>query len=104
MIITFRVLLLFLLTFSKGVDVDAIFFEEISAADGNTINEDSMQRTPIIHKFFHQCSMKELCNYVIKNVITSKFTMYDSEDDLPTNRTGIRIWKKIYHGKQLLYC
>ena len=99
-----RTFLFFLLAFHNDVDAAGSFFEEISAIDGNTINEESMQRTPIIQKSFHQCSMKELCNYVVKYVPTGKFTLYDSEDDLPQNRTGLQIWKKVYHGRQLLYC
>ena len=78
---------------------NGVYYEEISATDGNIIIEASMQRTPIIHKSFHQCSITAYCNYVIKNLTTGHFSMYNSASDLPLNRTGLHIWKKLYHGK-----
>ena len=78
---------------------NGVYFEEISATDGNMIIEALMQRTPIIHKSFHQCSITAYCNYVIKNSTTERFSIYNSSADLPLNTTGHRIWKKLYHGK-----
>ena len=75
-----------------------IFFEEISEAQGSTITENSMQQTSIIHESIHECSMKENCKYVVKNISTGKFNLYNNENDLPLKRTGLRIWKKTHHG------
>ena len=85
---------------SHGI-VDAVgtYYEEISGNDGNTYIEGSMQRTPIIHKSFHKCLLSEYCNYVIKNLTNGTFSLCNSTADLPRNRTGLRIWKKSYHGK-----
>ena len=81
------------------VDAAETFYEEISVNNGNTYIEGSMQRTPIIHKSFHKCSISRFCNYVIKNLTNGTFSLCNSSTDLPRNRTGLRIWKKIYHGK-----
>ena len=81
-----------------------IFYEELSEAEGNTVTDASMQRTPIIHNSVHGCSIKESCNYVVKDTSTGKFTLYNSENDLPHEWAGLRIWRKIHHGKILFSC
>ena len=78
------------------------YYEEISATDGTTIIEYPLQRTPIIHKSFHKCSISKYCTYVIKNLASGKFSLCNSRADLPHNTTGLRIWKKIDHGKTKL--
>ena len=87
------------MTIHSFIDATGTFYEEITESDGKTIYAEPMQRSSFIHKSFHQCSIKETCNYVIKNIASGSFLLYDSEDDLPQNKTGLRIWKKIYHGK-----
>ena len=88
-----------LLILPATINAAGIFYEEISEADGNSIIEESMQRTPTIHKSFHQCSLTENCNYVIKDLANGKFYRYKNKHDLPHNTKGLRIWKKVYHGK-----
>ena len=98
---TLRILMSFLLVVHPILDANGIFYEEISEGDGNTIIEGSMQRTSIIHRSFHKCSMEKDCKYVIKDLASGKLTLYNRESDLPLKRTGLRIWKKTYHGKTL---
>ena len=102
MIISLAILLLFRMASHGIVDAARIFYEEISEADGSTIVEASIKRTPMIHRSYHQCSMKEYCNYIIKNLTSNEFTLYNSEEDLPRKRTTLRIWRKVYTGKTSL--
>ena len=90
-----------LLTFHGFADASGIFYEDITESVGNTINGKSIQRTSFIHKSFHQCSLNETCNYVIKNVADGKFNLYNSKDELPVKMTGLRIWKKFYYSKHI---
>ena len=87
------------MTIHSFIDATRTFYEEITESDGTTIDAESMHRSSLIHKSFHQCSMNETCNYVVKNIASGSFLLFKNEDDLPQNRTGLRIWKKIYHGK-----
>ena len=96
---TVGLLVIYLMTIDSFIDATGTFYEEITESDGKTIYAESMHRSSLIHKSFHQCSMKETCNYVIKDIASGSFLLYNSEDDLPQNRTGLRIWKKIYFGK-----
>ena len=95
----FGSILMCLLASHGIVDAVGTYYEEISGNDGNTYIEGSMQRTPIIHKSFHKCSISGHCKYVIKNLTNGTFSLCNSTADLPRNRTGLRIWKKRYHGK-----
>ena len=85
--------------FHSFIDATGTFYEEITESDGKTIYAEPMQRSSFIHKSYHQCSMKETCNYVIRDTTNETFLLYNSEDELPQNKTGLRIWKKIYHGE-----
>ena len=96
---TVRLFLIYLITIHSFIDATRAFYEEITESDGKTINAESIQRSSLIHKSFHQCSMNETCSYVVKNIASGSFLLYNSEGDLPQNRKGLRIWKKIYHGK-----
>ena len=99
-----RVLISCLIAVHPIIATFGIFYQEISEPGGNTVTEESTQKTSIIHESIHECSMKENCKYVIKNISTGKFTLYNNEHDLPSTRTGLRIWKKTHHGMRLLSC
>ena len=87
-------------TVSHGsVTTAGIFYEEISTTIGSTINEESMARISLLHESLHPCSMNETCNYVIKNKADGSFTLCTNEDELPQNREGFRIWRKIIPGR-----
>ena len=101
MTITLSILMSFLLVAHPILNANGIFYEEILEGDGTTMIEESMQRTSIIHRSFHECSMENDCKYVIKELASGKFTLYNRESDLPLSRTGLRIWKKTYHCKSL---
>ena len=94
--------LIYLMTIDSFIDATGTFYEEITESDGKTINTESMHRSSLIQKSFHQCSMNVTCNYVIKDIASGSFLLYNSEDELPQNRTGLRIWKKIYNGEDRL--
>ena len=82
-------------------DAAGIFYEKIKESGSSTNNGDLIQETLVINKSFHQCSMKDTCNYVTKEISNGIVTTYNSEDELPLNKTGLRIWKKIYHGASI---
>ena len=87
------------MTIHSFIDATGTFYQEITESDGTTIDAESIHQSTLIHESFHQCSMKETCNYVIKDIASGSFLLYDKEDDLPQNKTGLRIWKKIHFGK-----
>ena len=97
--LAFMHLLICLIASSDATGAMEASYEDISEYDSNTINRESMQRMPLIHKSFHQCSMIESCLHVIKVVLSGVFTLHMIEDELPRNKIGIRIWKKTYHGE-----
>ena len=80
-------------------DATQAYYKEITASDGSAFYGESIQQTSGINKLFHQCSMKKKCNFVIIVIATGITTLYNSEDELPQNKAGHRIWKKIYLGE-----
>ena len=86
-------------TFHRIINSAGVFFEILSKTGNSTITDDSSKQTNFIHKSYHQCSMKETCNYVSKNDGNGIFSLYDSEGDLPQDTSGLLIWKKFYSGK-----
>ena len=74
------------------------YYEDISGNEGNTYIEGSIQLMPVINKSFYKCSISEYCKYVIKNLTNGHFSLHNNTADLPHNRTGLHIWKKINHG------
>ena len=90
---------IFLIASEIYVCAAGMFYEEITEAVGHTINGESIQQSALIHKSFHLCSMKESCNYIIKDTTRGNFILYDSEDQIPQNKFGLRIWKKLYLGE-----
>ena len=67
-------------------------------SDGYSV-ETTARQTPLIHKAFHKCSISETCKYVVENKKTGQFTHYKNEDELPNDKTGLRIWRKIERNK-----
>ena len=82
-----------------NVGATQTYYTEISSSGGSDLNGKMMQQTPRISKLFHQCSMKDSCNYMIEDRANGITTHYNSENELPRNKTGLRIWKKIYVGE-----
>ena len=73
--------------------ISATFYEEISslAAIGN----DSEAAKWTIHKYHHQCSIREACYFVVKDVRSQSYMTYSDENELPLDRAWHRIWRKI---------
>ena len=53
----------------------------------------------IFNRNFHQCSLKEECSFVFRLLKSSVFTGVYDEKDLPTDRGGYTIWKKMRTGE-----
>ena len=51
--------------------------------------------TTVFSENFHKCSLVESCKYLSLNTNTNKYTQISNEDDIPKNRTGFKIWKKV---------
>ncbi|XP_065060907.1 ficolin-1-like [Rhopilema esculentum] len=51
--------------------------------------------TTVFNKNFHKCSLAESCKYLSLDTNTNKYTQISNEDEIPKNRTGFKIWKKV---------
>ena len=92
--------IIFLLASCTIVETAEAYYEEISGNNGNTYIEDSMQRTPVTSESLHTCSISEHCNYVVQNLTNGHFSLYSNTANLPSNMTGLCIWKKSYQGRE----
>lgn len=50
--------------------------------------------TNLFHKSFHQCSLEDNCNFVVKNTKTNSFKKYSHAANLPKERKTYVIFKK----------
>ena len=75
------------------------YFEEMFASNGYSVDESATMKTPLIHKAFHKCSISEACKYVVENTETGNFTHFGNENELPADKTKLRIWKKMQRNK-----
>ena len=73
--------------------VSAVFYMEVSLPE--SIKSDASTATMSVHKFHYQCNLRDTCNFVIKDTRSQKYTIYDKEDDLPSDRHWYRIWRKM---------
>ena len=71
----------------------ATFYEEVSSLAA--IRNDSDAEKWTIHKYHHQCSIREACNFVVKDVRSQSYSTYSDENELPLDRTWHRIWRKM---------
>lgn len=56
----------------------------------------------IFNEYFHRCSLKEQCNFVVNDLNKNIFNEVSDEKDLPTDKNVYAIWKKMKKGKHLL--
>ena len=68
------------------------YFKEVSG-----YGEDDKSENSLFSKAFHQCGMEESCNFVVKNILTNKFTKVKKEDELPKKKQQNIVWQK--YGK-----
>ena len=71
----------------------ATFYSEISPTAA--IWNDTSTTLRLIHKYYHQCSIKDICNFVVKDVRRQTYSIHSSEDELPSSREWYRIWRKM---------
>ena len=102
MIVALKTILAYFWALHVIVESSGTSYVEISETEGNTFIGESMQSTPIMHKSFYLCSMRNACRYIIKNMTSGNFALYNSKEDLPNDKKGLRIWKKTYHGTKLV--
>ena len=55
--------------------------------------EENMQS--VFHKSFHQCSLDEDCNFIMKKINDEEYKKAKKEKDLPASRSGYHIWRKM---------
>eukprot|EP00112_Aurelia_sp_Birch-Aquarium-sp1_P023786 Seg723.3 transcript_id=Seg723.3/GoldUCD/mRNA.D3Y31 product=Tenascin-R protein_id=Seg723.3/GoldUCD/D3Y31 len=86
---------------SSEVAAKGVWFQEITGNVGR--NQDGHgTMTSFFSKHFHKCSMKKQCQFVLRDLKTNEHREVTSENDLPQNREGYQIWKKIEEkGKKI---
>ena len=67
-------------------------FHEIPYEGDDALEETTV--TSFFHKSFHQCGIKNECNYVVKDKRTNEHSLYSKESDIPNDRKSLRIFKK----------
>ena len=77
-IVTF-ICAMIVVTYQRGT-----FFEQMT--------DESQQGQPM--EEFHQCSMKDDCNFITQDKKTKKFRRIKDEKDLPRNRDLYNMWQK----------
>ena len=96
--LSYRLLIWSLMAF-RCYGNDGTYFEEMFVSDGYSVDKSATMKTPLIHKAFHKCSISEACNYVVENTETGTFTHYKNENEIPADKTKLRIWKKMQRNK-----
>lgn len=84
--------------FFIGIGEASSLFREV-LDDRNAENEEGANGMILANKAFHQCSINQMCHYVVQSTETLEFTSYSEETQLPRNKTALRIWKKESKGK-----
>ena len=79
---------------------NAVFFEETSSL--SVIENDHDTESWVIHKKYHQCSMKNDCNFVVKDIRSKQFSTFENVKDLPSDKEWLRIWKKMEEEGQVV--
>ena len=74
-------------------------FEEQPDGDITVKQEGTM--TNLFHKRFHQCSIDKECNYVVHYINTNEYRQVGKQSQLPFDREGCKIWKKMSLKEQL---
>ena len=67
----------------------------IELGDAQNEGSDLNLGTTDFSENFHKCSLVESCQYLSLNTNTNEYTQISNEDDIPKNRTGFKIWKKV---------
>ena len=55
----------------------------------------------VFNEHFHQCSFKDACKFILKDLKTDAFKELQNEQDLPTDQKGYAIWKKMQTRKMM---
>ena len=56
----------------------------------------------IVDEYFHKCSLKLECKFLAKDLEKRAFKVLFDEKDLPTDKRGSAVWKKMRTGKHIL--
>ncbi|XP_065060901.1 fibrinogen-like protein A isoform X2 [Rhopilema esculentum] len=67
----------------------------IELGDAQDEGSDLSLGTTVFSENFHKCSLVESCKYLSLDMNTKKYTQISNEDEIPKNRTGFKIWKKV---------
>lgn len=74
-----------------GWNQHAVFVEMPNI--GSSQNQD-MSKTIFTDASFHECSMKNACNFVVRDQRTGAYALYSQEKDIPDNQAGLQVFKK----------
>ena len=90
--------LAFVMTFlvfvpAEMMNTEAWFREITDSNDRN--NEDGYA---IFNKYFHRCSLNEQCNFIVRNSKENTFKGVLNLKELPSDKGGHTIWKKLKKG------
>eukprot|EP00112_Aurelia_sp_Birch-Aquarium-sp1_P018058 Seg4254.1 transcript_id=Seg4254.1/GoldUCD/mRNA.D3Y31 product=Ficolin-1 protein_id=Seg4254.1/GoldUCD/D3Y31 len=78
------------------------WFQEITGnVDRNQDGHSTM--TSLFGRHFHKCNINKQCQFVLRDLKTDEYREVTSENDLPQNKEGYKIWKKIVE-KELRSC
>ena len=78
------------LCISASSSTKAVYEEMTSTKDAKDTTLSSM-----FHKSFHQCSLGQECNFVVKKITSNVYSLVKRADDLPKLDGTVRLWKKI---------
>ena len=87
--------------FSINLSVLATTAKHTTGTWFQKISDCSENAYDVFNKNFHQCSMKEECNFLVKNLKTKVFKIVFEEKDLPTNQKGFVVWRKMRKGEYI---
>ena len=52
-----------------------------------------------VDPIFHKCSINLKCIFVVKDTATGQYSTYSYKDQIPLNRTNLRVWQKHFERK-----
>ena len=86
-------MLIIIVTVMGSVMSQGSFFVRYGDKTSISPGEENMQT--VFHKSFHQCSLDEDCNFIMKKINDGEYKKVKSETDFPASRNGYHIWRKM---------
>ena len=77
-----------------NISTTGTYYDEIELPDAIKIDE-PLATGVFIDQSFHICSLRDGCNYIIKDTRNNEYTLLEKEADIPANKDFLRIWRKM---------